>query len=468
MSVIEQVQNMFRIRDLRRRILITVGLLAVCRVGCYIPAPGIDAQALGRALGQAEGGAAAVLELMNMFTGGALRNGAIFGLGIMPYISASIIFQLLANVIPSLEALRKEGEPGRRKLNQYTRVATVFICLFQGAIVIRGLYPYGVIPESVAASWLRSLGFSLTNGFILMTGTMLLMWIGEQIDEHGIGNGISLIIMVNILARLPFAVTLLGENIQNVESQQNAILKIVLLIALFVGLVVAIVYITRAERRIPVQQAKHVRGSKIYGGQKHYLPLKVNQAGVMPLIFASALLQFPAIVAQSARRAMADNTSSLWYKFFGFVGRAITPGAGGGLTLSYVVFYGLLIFFFCYFWTSIMFNPKEMSESLKDYGSFVPGIRPGKRTADYLEAIMHRVTFAGSCFLIAIALMPMLVAWALKVNLSVAGFYGGTTILIVVGVALDLMTQINRHLEMRRYSGFAAGAAGRRRTRRRR
>jgi len=468
MGLLEQAANMFRIRDLRRRLLITIGLIAVCRVGCYIPAPGIDVRALGKLLEEARGeGIGAILGILNLFAGGALSNGAIFGLGVMPYISASIIFQLLASVIPSLESLHKEGEAGRRKLNQYMRIATVFICLFQGAVVVRGLYQFGVIPEYITQSWLRSVAFSLTNGFLLMAGTMFLMWVGEQIDEHGIGNGISLIIMVNILARLPSQVTLLAEDIRRAESQQNALLKIAIMIALFVAVVVGIIYITEGERRIPVQQAKHVRGPKVYGGQKHYLPLKVNQAGVMPLIFASALLQFPAIIAGWAAQSLSENTDSLWYKFFRFVGDTVNP-AGGELTLGYVVLEGLLIFFFCYFWTAMMFNPQEMSENLKDYGSFIPGIRPGKRTADYLEGIMNRVTLAGSCFLIVIAMLPMFVAWALRIPRYFAYIYGGTSILIVVGVALDVMRRIDQHLEMRRYSGFATGAAGRRKVRRRR
>jgi preprotein translocase subunit SecY len=380
----------------------------------------------------------------------------------MPYISASIIFQLLANVIPSLERLRKEGEAGRKKLNQYTRMATVVICLFQGIVVVRGLYRFGVVPDYVTQSWFASAWFSFSNGFLMMAGTMFLMWVGEQIDEHGIGNGISMIIMVNILSRLPGQLFTLAQNIQQAQSQQNAVLKILVLLGLFVGLVVAIIYITRGERRIPVQQAKHVRGPKVYGGQKHYLPLRVNQAGVMPLIFASALLQFPAIIAGSAVQTL--DSDSLWHGFFAFISDAVQPGQ---LSLTYVLLYGLLIFFFSYFWTAIMFNPQEMSENLKDYGSFIPGIRPGKRTADYLEGIMNRVTMAGSFFLLSIALMPMIVAWVLNIPLATASLYGGTSILIVVGVALDLMNRINQHLEMRRYSGFAAGAAGRRRTRRR-
>jgi len=466
MSLLEQMGNVWRIRDLRRKILITLGLLAICRVGVYVPLPGVDTQALGeffRQIGGTAGGQ--VLGLVNLFAGGALRRGAVFGLGIMPYISASIIFTLLANVIPSLEALKKEGAAGQKKLNQYTRIATVFICFFQGAIVVRGLFWYpGVIPDYIRESVLHRSLFLLSSGFLMMVGTMFLMWLGEQIDEHGIGNGISLIIMVGIIARLPGALYSMAMRIQNDESQQNAILKTIILLALFIAVIVAIVYITRGERRIPVQQQKHVRGAKVYGGVKHYLPLRVNQAGVMPIIFAQALLSFPAIIAVSISNAL-ESTGGFWFRFFRAVGEATSTQ--GGLTFTYVVLYGLLLFFFSYFWTAVMFNPKEMSENLQNYGSFIPGIRPGKRTADYLEGIMNRVTLAGSAFLLAVALMPMIVMTGLDVDYGVAAFYGGTGILIVVGVSLDVVRRINDHLEMRRYSGFSAGAGGRRRSRRR-
>jgi len=461
MAIVEQFFDAFRIPELRRKILITLGLLALCRVGVYVPLPGIDTAGLQKifeATRDQPGGA--LLGLVNMFAGGALGRGAIFGLGIMPYISASIIFQLLASAIPSLERLRKEGEAGRRKLNQYTRIATVFICLFQGVVVIKGIYG-GLIPTEVTESWLSSFTFMFTNGFLLMAGTMFLMWIGEQIDEHGIGNGISLIIMINILARLPAVLSEFAWQISTAESQQNAILKVIAMLALFVAVVVAIVYVTQGERRIPVQQAKHVRGPKVYGGQRHYLPLKVNQAGVIPIIFASALLMFPQLIAASVVRA-STNTEGLIYRFFKFLNDILS---GQALNFSYVVLFGTLIYFFCYFWTAVMFNPKDMSENLKDSGSFIPGIRPGKRTADYLEGIMNRVTMAGSFFLVVIALMPMLVGEALGVG-RIARFYGGTSILIVVGVSLDLMRRINEHLQMRRYSGFGAGAGGRRRGRR--
>ncbi len=464
MAIAEQFLNIFRIRELRRKVFITLGLLALCRVGVYVPLPNIDPVALQRyftALQTGPGGG--LLGMVNVFAGGALGKGTIFGLGIMPYISASIIFQLLANAIPRLERLRKEGEAGRRKLNQYTRIATVFICLFQGIVVMRGLYGRFIF-AGAQASWLESTIIMLTNGFLLMAGTMFLMWIGEQIDQHGIGNGISLIIMVNILSRLPWAITALAEHLSSVASQQQAVLTILVLVALFIAVVVSIVYITQGERRIPVQQAKHVRGPKVYGGQRHYLPLRVNQAGVIPIIFARALLMFPAVIAMSITRG-SESSEGIIYGFFSFIEKSLSPG--GSLTFTYVVIYGLLIFFFCYFWTTVTFNPREMAENLKDYGSFIPGIRPGKRTADYLEGIMNRVTLAGSFFLIVIALMPMLVAEALGVPQSVGGFYGGTSILIVVGVTLDLVRRINEHLQMRRYSGFSAGSGGRRRSRRR-
>jgi preprotein translocase subunit SecY len=466
MSLVEQLGNVWRIRELRRKILITLGLLALCRVGVYIPVPGVDTKALGdflKSMGSTAGGQ--LLGIVNLFSGGAFSRGAVFGLGVMPYISASIIFTLLANVIPSLEALKKEGATGQKKLNQYTRIATVFICFFQGAIVVRGLFFYpGVIPDYVINSLFYRTAFMLSSGFIMMVGTLFLMWLGEQIDEHGIGNGISVIIMIGIVARLPAAYQDLATRISGGESQQNAILKVALLLALFVGVVVSIVYITRGERRIPVQQQKHVRGPKVYGGQKHYLPLRVNQAGVMPIIFAQALLSFPAIIAVSLGKAL-EPSHGFWWRFFTAIGDAISRQ--NGLTFTYVVLYGLLLFFFTYFWTAVMFNPKEMSENLQNYGSFIPGIRPGKRTADYLEGIMNRVTLAGSAFLLAIALMPLMVMSGLGVGWGTAAFYGGTSILIVVGVSLDVVRRINDHLEMRRYSGFTAGAGGRRRSRRR-
>ncbi len=456
MPVLEHISDIVQIKDLRRRVIITVALICAARIGTYIPLPNTLIPDF-----DADSAAGTVFGMIDMFAGGALENMAIFGLGVMPYISASIIFQLLGSVVPAFEKLKKEGEAGRKKLNQYTRIATVFICFFQGIVVVRGLYGFGVVPEHIAESLLHSVWFSVSNGMLLMAGTMFLMWLGEQIDEHGIGNGISMLIMISIIARLPSQINLLAQNIRVEDSQQGALLKIIVLAALFVAIVMFIVYITKGERRIPVQQARHVRGPKVYGGQRHYLPLRVNQAGVMPLIFASALLQFPAIVAASATEALSADggVESLWYRFFSFISSAVSPME---LSLTYIVIYGLMIFFFSYFWTAIMFNPQEMSDNLKEYGSFIPGIRPGKRTTNYLEGIMNRVTLAGSAFLLGVALLPMLIAELLNIPLGAVTIYGGTSMLIVVGVALDLMSQINQHLEMRRYSGFAAGATGRR------
>jgi len=461
MSLQQQLADIWRVRDLRRKMLITLGLLAVCRIGVYVPLPGVDVSALERVFG-GKGGQAAVLGLINMFSGGALSKGAIFGLGVMPYISASIIFTLMANVVPSLERLRKEGPAGQKKLNQYTRIATVFLCLFQGAVVTRGLMAWGGLTPMAEASALAKFRFMLGSGVILMAGTLFLMWIGEQIDSHGIGNGMSLIITVGILARLTPAISRLVQTLDQGSNRQDAILTVVILLALFIAVVASVVFITRGERRIPVQQQKHVRGPRVYGGQKHYLPLRVNQAGVMPIIFASALLMFPMIIARTGVDALGQGTFG--QRFFQWLLEAMSPGT---LSVPYVIFYGTLIFFFCYFWTAVMFNPKDMSENLQSYGSFIPGIRPGRRTADYLEGIMNRVTLAGSFFLVVIALLPMIVSASLNVSGAMAGLYGGTGILIVVGVTLDLVRRINDHLEMRRYSGFGAGAGGRRRSRRR-
>jgi preprotein translocase subunit SecY len=466
MSLTEDVANIWRIRDLRRKVLITIGLLSLCRVGVFVPMPGVNVHALAEYFKQATGTAAGgALGVLNLFAGGALAQGAIFGLGIMPYISASIIFTLLANVVPSLEALRKEGASGQRKLNQYTRITTVFICFIQGMLMIQILYRYpGIISPEILASRLQQMMFTLTSGFLLMVGTMFLMWLGEQIDEHGIGNGISLVITIGIVARMPPGLAELAQKVSGSESQQNAILTIAVLAILFFAVVVGIIYITRGERRIPVQQQKHVRGPKVYGGMKHYLPLRVNQAGVMPIIFAQSLLMLPALGFQALAGAPAGGAQTIWSRLLNRLSDALS--GAGSLGLTYVVVYGALIFFFCYFWTALMFNPKEMSENLQNYGSFIPGIRPGKRTANYLEAIMNRVTIAGSFFLVVIALLPMLIGDALNVG-RIARFYGGTTILIVVGVTLDVVRRINDHLEMRRYSGFAAGVGGRRRSRRR-
>lgn len=451
--MIEQFGNIFKIPELRKKILITFGLLAICRIGVYIPMPGIESEVLKAYFNQfTQSGIGQLLGLVDLFAGGAMSTGAIFGLGIMPYISASIIFQLLVGVVPALERLQKEGEVGRKKINQYTRFATVGLCLFQAFVMSRTLYTIEVDNTPVVPVYLQGVGFQMMASLLLTTGTMFLMWIGEQIDEFGIGSGISLVIMISIIDRLPWALSQLFSNFTfSVAPAEHEIgvVKMLILIAVLLGIVGGIVYITQGQRRIPVQQARHTRGRKVYGGQKHYLPLKVNQAGVMPIIFAQSLLIFPSAILQGLQTRFEPGNFGYW----------ITSRLGdilqGGVV--YTILYVLLIAFFCYFWTAIQFNPKEMSNNMKEYGSFIPGIRPGKKTTEYLEGIMGKITLAGAAFLSLIAILPSIVAGGMNINKAIAGFYGGTGLLIVVGVALDLVQKVESHLLMRQYGGFIGG-----------
>jgi len=449
--MIEQIAkfgSIFKVPELRRKVLTTIGLLALCRVGVYVPIPGVDTEVLHNLFERAgeAGGLGRILGLVNMFAGGALANAAVFGLGIMPYISASIIFQLLCSVIPSLEQLQKEGESGRKKINQYTRMATVVLCFFQAFVMTRGLYRF----EGVVPAHLRGFGFQFNAALMLTTGTMILMWLGEQIDEFGIGSGISLIIMVNIIDRLPLALTQILSNatwsLTPLEHEIGPV-RIVLLFAFFLAIVVGVIFITQGQRRIPIQQAKHTRGRRVYGGQRHFLPLKVNQSGVMPIIFAQSILIFPAAIADGIRNRVGKE--SFFYSVTTFLTDNLSPG-----TFFYTLIYIGFIFLFCYFWTAITFNPTDMANNMKDHGSFIPGIRPGRRTAEYLENILTRITLPGAAFLAVIALLPQVVASFMRVDYTVAGFYGGTALLIVVGVCLDLVQRIESHLVMRHRGGF--------------
>jgi preprotein translocase subunit SecY len=453
--MIEKFTNMFKIPELRKKLLITLGLLAVCRIGVFIPMPGIDTTVLKTYFQQfTQSGVGQLLGLVDMFSGGAMSSGAIFGLGIMPYISASIIFQLLVGVVPFLEKLQKEGESGRKKINQYTRITTVGLCLFQAFIMIRTLYAIEINGVPVVPIHIQGIQFQLMAAVLLTTGTVFLMWIGEQIDANGIGSGISLIIMIGIIDRLPWAFSQILQNFTfSVAPAEHeiGIAKLLLLIGMFLAIVAGVVYITQGQRRIPVQQAKHTRGRRVYGGQKHFLPLKVNQAGVMPIIFAQSLLIFPAAITRGLQVRFDPGT--FWY----WITSRLTEMFQGGFI--YVVMYIVLIVFFCYFWTVIQFNPKEMSINMRDYGSFIPGIRPGHRTAEYLESVMSRITLAGAAFLSLIAILPMIIAGGFEINRAVASFYGGTGLLIVVGVALDLVQKIESHLIMRHYGGFLGGTA---------
>ncbi|EMI17511.1 preprotein translocase subunit SecY [Rhodopirellula maiorica SM1] len=458
----EKLRIIFSIPELRKKVLLTIGLLAVYRIGFHIPLPMIATN-----MGDAAGGAASdFFEKVSVFAASDLRQATIFGLGIMPYISASIIFQLLGSVYKPLEELKKEGEAGRKKLNEYTRYLTVFICVIQSYMYLKfmlmagGSTGYGNINPNFLNADATGLyfGWQVVAVLVMTCGTVFLMWLGEQIDEYGIGNGISLLIMAGILAQMPKA---LYELIRNMKTEltglsrgQVGIETLILLVLLFVGVVFGVVFITLGQRKIPTQSAKFTRGRRVYGGTRQHLPLRINQAGVMPIIFASSLLMIPGVM-------------------FGFLAGRFESGGGVfnvmnlfSLTLSdqtsyiFNLLYVALIFFFCFFWTAITFNPKEMSDNLRDSGTFIPGYRPGKRTTDYLEKVMVRITYVGAAFLSIVAIVPTIVYGSLGVPYSIAGFYGGTGLLIAVSVAFDLVQKIDSHLVMRNYRGLLEGAGG--------
>lgn len=449
----EKLRVVWQIPELRNKILLTLGLLGVYRLGFQIPLPIVDPVAID-AFNQGTGGVADAMKQVAMLSASQLNQVTIFGLGIMPYISASIIFQLMGSVYPPLERLQKEGEAGRKKINEYTRYATVLICLIQSAIYVRAfVVPQGFVKAEYLDPVSQTLPFSwLAVAVLTMTaGTVFLMWIGEQIDEYGIGNGISLLIMAGILAAMPGAG---ADLLQNASLQIDAgrggfgIEKLLLLATMFVSVVVGVVYITLGQRRIPMQSAKHVRGRKVFGGTRQYLPLKVNQAGVMPIIFASSLLMVPGILFKSLA-GLNWAEGSIWLQIFNGLADAFQPNS-----YLYVLGYVAMIYFFCFFWTAITFNPKDVSENLKNYGSFIPGYRPGKRTADYLEKVMSRITYVGAGFLALVAIIPTLISNSLGVSFLVASFYGGTGLLIAVSVAFDLVQKIDSHLVMRNYKGL--------------
>jgi len=449
----EKIRVVWQIPELRRKILLTLGLLGVYRLGFQIVLPIADPDKI-QAASQA-GGMADVLQAVAVFSASQLTQVTIFGLGIMPYISASIIFQLLGSVYPPLEALQKEGESGRKKINEYTRYATVAICLIQSWIYVKsyivgqGLVDVAYLEaDGVTLGW----GWTFVSVLTMTAGTVFLMWIGEQIDEFGIGNGISLLIMAGILAAMPGAgFDLLKQasfELGGGPGGKLGVEQLLLLAVIFVAVVVGVVFITLGQRRIPMQSAKHVRGRKVFGGSRQYLPLKVNQAGVMPIIFASSLLMLPTLIL-TQMSAMQWEEGGFWEGFF-----RVTSNAFERNSFFWILFYVGLIYFFCFFWTAITFNPKDVSDNLKSYGSFIPGYRPGKRTSDYLEKVMFRITYVGAGFLALVAIIPTLISSSLGVSFMVASFYGGTGLLIAVSVAFDLVQKIDSHLVMRNYSGL--------------
>ena len=459
----EKLRVVFTIPELRTKILFTLGLLAIYRIGWQIPLPIVNQQEMG-SMGDG-GGLAAFFQHASVFAATDLSRATIFGLGIMPYISASIIFQLLGTVWKPIEELRKEGETGRKKINEYTRYLTVVLCLVQSTAYVWWYLMWvpdnagsGATPPRIDSAFLSGntlgIGWQVTAIFTMTCGTIFLMWLGEQIDEFGIGNGISLLIMAGILARMPGAMWNLISNAKfelvGISQGRTGVETLIVLICLFVCVVVGVVFITLGQRRIPTQSAKHVRGRRVYGGTRQYLPLRINQAGVMPIIFASSLLMLPSLLFNYLASFAGNN-------WFGSIMTSLSSMFGSSSSFMYNILYVGMIYFFCYFWTAITFNPKEMSDNLKDNGTFIPGYRPGKRTADYIEKVMVRITYVGAGFLALVAIVPTIVSGSLGVDMTVASFYGGTGLLIAVSVAFDLVQKIDSHLVMRNYRGLLEG-----------
>ncbi len=428
--MIDGIQNIFKIPELKKRLLYTFGLLAVYRVGAFIPTPGIDSQALARYFENVQG---TILGFFNMFSGGALEQMAVFALGIMPYISASIILELLTVVVPYLEKLKKEGEQGRKKINQYTRYGTVVLSMIQGLGIAIGLehMEVGGISIVPAPGW----AFRLMTMLTLTAGTTFIMWLGEQITERGVGNGISLIIFAGIVARMPVAIGRTWTQLRLGEMSPFLFLGI---LVVMVAVVAAIVFMEAGHRRIPIQYAKRVVGRRMYGGQSTHLPLKINTSGVIPPIFASSIMVFPATIAQFVGGKHPGGILET-------VVQQLSPG-----TLLYSVLSVLMIIFFAYFYTAIIFNPADVADNMRKYGGFVPGIRPGKKTAEYIDRTLSRLTLVGALYLSFIVILPTYLVQFFHVPF----FFGGTGLLIVVGVAMDTMQQVESHLVMRHYESF--------------
>ena len=427
-NFVQTLKNIWKIEELRKRILYTIALIAVYRLGCYIVIPGIDASQLANLQKQSSEG---LLGLMNMFSGGAFGNASVFALGVMPYISASIVIQLLGVMFPFFQRLQREGESGHRKMNQYTRYLTILIIAIQGPAYIANLRAQ--LPASAFLAQVGSGWYTLLATLILLGGSMFVMWLGERITDRGIGNGISLIIMIGIIARLPQALYL--ELMEKFTKTTGGILMFIVELIVLFFVFVATIALVQAVRKVPVQYAKRVVGGKMYGGVKNNIPLKVNAAGVMPIIFAQAMMLIPLLFTRfnvtKGLAAVLNNSVGFWYNFI----------------------FAIMVIIFTYFYTAVTINPTNMAEDLKKNGGFVPGVKPGKKTAEYLDAIMSRITLPGSIFLALVAILPAF-AQLLGVNNQFAHFYGGTSLLILVGVVLDTLQHIESHLLMRHYDGL--------------
>ncbi len=446
------LRNVLKIPELRNKVLFTIGLLVVYRIGSWIPVPGVDQQQMVEALRKStadSSGMGRIASYVAIFSGGSFHRSTIFGLGIMPYISASIIFQLIAAVSPRLKKLQEEGPTGRQKITEWTRYATVLLCLFQAV----GFLAFVKGQHWVYPTWQNSQLWWAMAVATLTAGTVFLMWLGEQIDRYGIGNGVSMIIMAGILTGMPQAVNTIANNWGPGEVGKLGLPSVLMLVGGFVLVVAGSVILTVAQRRIPVQQAKHTRGRRVYGGQKSYLPLRVNHSGVMPVIFSSSLMIFPSVIFKSlADAATSNNMPGWWQNLTAWLAHNFGNGQ-----FPYVMCELVLIYFFSYFWITVQFNPDDMSKQLRDHGSFIPGLRPGPRTAEYLETVMTRITFVGAAMLAVIALLPMVVNSSLNIDYSVTQFLGGTGLLIVVSVALDFVQRVEANLLMRNYAGFLGG-----------
>ena len=430
--MIEAFQNIFRIPELKKRVLFTLGMLAVYRVGCHIPTPGIDSIALSHFFKQAQG---TLLGLFDMFSGGALERMSVFALGIMPYISSSIIFQLLTVVVPAIEKLSKEGEAGRKKITQYTRYGTVLLSIVQGSGIAIGLESMrGPAGELVVPTpgW----SFRLMTIITLTAGTAFIMWLGEQMTERGIGNGISLIIFAGIVVTIPSAVI---NTFKLINSGNLSLFALLFVLILMAAVIAAIVFVERGQRRLPIHYAKRVTGLKTFSPQTSHLPLKVNMAGVIPPIFASSIIMFPATVANFINIPAIQQFAKM-----------LTPG-----NWLYNVFYVAFIVFFCYFYTAVTFNPSDVAENIKKHGGYIPGIRPGKETSEYMDGILTRLTFAGAIYISLVCVLPSILVGGFKFNLPF--YFGGTSLLIAVGVGMDTVAQVESHLINRNYEGFMKG-----------
>ncbi len=462
--MLQAIINIFRIPELRNRVMFTLGILVVYRIGFWIPIPGVNQEEMRAFAEQATedggGGFQRFLEYAQIFSGGSFSQSTIFGLGIMPYITAAIIFQLLQTAVPRLQELKKEGAQGQAKITEWTRYAAVGMCVIQAFMWLQFLISSGLVQAEFLQTGTRPI-FYIAGVTGLTAGSLFLMWLGEQIDKYGIGNGVSLILTFGIIAQMPYAIQYVASEFQpslQAEGTGISVVGVLFLVGMFVLVVAGAILITVATRRIPIQQAKHTRGRKVVGGGKHYLPLRINHAGVMPIIFASSLMIFPSMLfGWLNSQATAGNAPLWWQNITTFLNSNFGMGE-----FLYILFEVALIYFFSYFWTTVVFSPDDMARQLRDSGSFIPGLRPGPRTAEYLETVVERVTYVGAGFLAVIAIIPAMVSREMGIPFLVSSFLGGTGLLIVVSVGLDLIQRIEANLLMRNYSGFlSTGEQGR-------